>query len=87
MLLPLTYAAVPRPVLAMDPRINSSAEAALLIKTWKVRVLVGANDTDLQYFLSAVDLAYGGQAKLITQPSLEMPGGTIKMWSIETGPK
>ena len=87
MLLPLTYAAVPRPVLAMNPRINSSAEAALLIKTWKVRVLVGANDTDLQYFLSAVDLAYGGQAKLITQPSLETPGGTIKMWSIETGPK
>jgi len=87
MLLPLTYAAVPRPVLAMNPRINSSAEAALLIKTWKVRVLVGANDTDLQYFLSAVDLAYGGQAKLIGQPSLEIPGGTIKMWSIETGPK
>jgi hypothetical protein len=85
MLLPLTYAAVPRPVLAMNPRINSSAEAALLIKTWKVRVLVGANDTDLQYFLSAVDSAYGGRAKLITQPSLETPGGTINMWLIETG--
>jgi hypothetical protein len=84
-LLPLTYAAVPRPVLAVNPQINSTAEAARLIATWKIRVLVGASDTDYQYFSQAVDLAFGGRARLISQPSYETPGGAIKLWLIESG--
>jgi len=82
-LLPLTYAAVPRPVLAINTRINTTAQAARLIEIWKVRVLVGASDKDRQYFSSAVDLAFGGGAKLISEPSYETPGGPIKLWLIE----
>lgn len=84
-LLPLTYAAVPRPVLALDPRINSTAEAARLIEAWNVRVLVGATSTDLQYLSLAVDLAFDGRAKLVSQSTYETPGGPIKVWLIETG--
>ena len=82
-LLPLTYAAVPRPVLALDPRINSSAEAAHLIQDWKVRVLVGATTADFQYLTHAVDLAFDGRARLIPQSSYGTPGGLIKLWLIE----
>lgn len=81
--IPLTYAAVPRPVLALDPRINSTAEAARLIETWKVRILAGASDTELLYFSQAVDLAFHGRAKLIPQSSYGTPGGPIKLWLIE----
>jgi hypothetical protein len=81
----LTYAAVPRPVLALDPRINSTAEAARLIETWKVRILAGASDTELLYFSQAVSLAFHGRAKLISQSSYGTPGGPIKLWRIETG--
>jgi len=82
---PLTYAAVPRPVLTLDPRINSTADAARLIETWKVRVLVGASDTDLRYFSQAVNLAFDGHAKLISRSSYGTPGGPIKLWVIEPG--
>jgi len=84
-LLPLTYAAIPRPVLAVWPRVNSTAEAARLIVTWKVRVLASASETDLQYLSKAVDLAFDGRAKLISKSSYETPRGRIILWRIEPG--
>lgn len=81
-LLPLTYAAIPRPVLAVNPKINSATAAAKLIETWGVRVVVGSTNEDLQYFSRAVGLALGGRAKLVRQSSHETPGGPVEIWLI-----
>ncbi|TFD73263.1 hypothetical protein [Cryobacterium fucosi] len=81
--LPLTYAAVPRPVIALNPQISSPEEAARLIEDWDVRILVGASQADLEYFSHAVDLASDGRATLTTRPTFEAPGGPIQLWVIE----
>ncbi|TFD30218.1 hypothetical protein [Cryobacterium cryoconiti] len=81
--LPLTYAAVPRPVIALNPLISSPEEAARLIEDWDVRILVGASKAHLEYLSLAVDLAFDGRATLITRPTYEAPGGPIQVWVIE----
>ncbi|TFD34643.1 hypothetical protein E3T37_16570 [Cryobacterium sp. TMT2-10] len=81
--LPLTYAAVPRPVIALNPLISSPEEAARLIEDWDVRILVGARKADLAYFSHAVDLAFRGRATLIPRPTYEAPGGPIELWVIQ----
>ncbi|MBC7594844.1 MAG: hypothetical protein H7288_13050 [Kineosporiaceae bacterium] len=82
-LLPLTYAATPRPVLAVNPKINSATAAAKLIETWDVRVLVGSTNEDFQYCARAVDLAYGGRAELVRSSPPRTPGGPVEIWLIK----
>ena len=81
--LPLAYAAVPRPVLAVNPQVTSEVDSARMIVEWDVRVLVSTNRSNFDYLSRAVDLAYGGEAELVSQPKSDGLDTTSEFWAVE----
>ncbi|TFC29358.1 hypothetical protein E3O25_05455 [Cryobacterium sp. TMT1-3] len=82
--IPFTYSAVPRPVLAVNPRITSERAVADMIVKWEVRVLVGDDEKDFAYLSRAVKLAYGNGAILIAQPKIEGVNKFAHFWTVDT---
>lgn len=80
-IIPLAYAVLPRPVLAVDPRVNGPLSAGELISEWGVVYVLGSDD-DLAYLRSAVDRVPGG-AELESKGVVHTPGGDLELWSIK----
>jgi hypothetical protein len=77
----LSYAVLPRPVLAVDPELNAPLSAGELIARWGVVYAVGSEE-HLDYFREVADQVPGG-ADVVSRGPVQTPGGELELWMIE----
>ena len=85
-MMPITYTAVPRPVLTVEDGFNSPEDAARLIERWKPRVFVSGSAADLDLLMTAIARAYGSSARLEHVEVLDTPGGDADMFTLDLSP-
>jgi len=80
-IIPVAYAVLPRPVLAVDPSANGPLSARKLISEWGIHYVLGSDD-DLNYLRSALERTPGG-AELESKGLVHTPGGDLELWLIK----
>lgn len=81
--MPITYAALPRPVISIDREVNSVADTRDLIKIWKPGVFVSGSRKDREFLVSVIASEYGPNARLHKLGSLDTPGGQADLFAID----
>ena len=82
--MPITYAALPRPVISIDRTVNSFRDATNLIERWKPEVFVSGSEKDRDFLANVATRAYGPTARLRRVDVLDTPGGDAEMFTIDT---
>lgn len=81
--MPITYAALPRPVISIDRTVNTASDMTDLIKRWKPDVFVSGTAKDRAFLETVVANFYGPSASLHRVRVLDTPGGRAEMFTIE----